>query len=935
MKGDFSRNTFKREKHYTSVRMQQGRVQLDSDWNENAQIQAYLASAANQDIIGFSGGPKGKDATGRDLAGFNIVAVNNNLRIAGGRYYVDGILCENEADVLLTEQPHYKVVQGVTNPVLPLQAGLYLAYLDVWNHHVTALEDPEIVEVALGVPDTTTRTQTVWQVKLERVGNQGANVKRDDFSAGWMPPLAYSTGALAARTGSDVQGGQGASVYPPSAGYRRVENQLYRVEIHQRGNFSNATFKFSRDNGAVVARWESQDGNDLTVSDEGRDRMLGFSDGQWVELTDDTRELWGMPGVMVRLLKVEGQVLTIDSSTIRDPASPGATTVDIKKFPANPKIRRWDSEDIRHVNVQDTTDGWIELEDGVQVKFNAAGIYNTGDYWLIPSRTVLGDVVWPEDAVTGLPLEQPRHGTEHHYCPLALVSVAGGLTVTDWRRFFPPTTAIAAEDVSFDNSVSQLDNAQTVQRAIEILSQTRNCGCTFVALPGAGWEAVFDRIGAGQSAHICLHAGDYPLQQRKMVTGKGHITITGCGAGTRIIATDDEAAIHFDNCQGVTIRDLYAETGAVGSSQSTQNLKGTFTMIGCTEVTAEDISLKCGAAIRPGATCLSVADVRSVRVSHCNLAIGYQQTGILLVNADRAQVEDNHLRAARRPGSLNFRRLLEDRDNRATVRRLLVSKATPGAQPAGSGTNVSFKLGDYTMRFKTVSTLANSWNNLLGRQPPSNVTSERDLLAHVRKLADDLVKTRGLSSESKAFKSWFEKISEDNPSVASQGIVVAGEKAGDIRILNNTIEGVLQSIHVGVSRREIGPGQPLAARIVIIAGNTIKTFLPAIGVRERYGIFVGNCDSLLVNDNYMNLQRFGGTRLIIEGLRIYGHFGKRMIARQNHIEDFSVGIHVNALNNNDARLPHPQWLVADNAASVWVEVPTGQTSKVRQSYNYA
>jgi hypothetical protein len=38
MKGDFSRFTFKKEKHYSSVRMQQGRVQLDADWNEQMDI---------------------------------------------------------------------------------------------------------------------------------------------------------------------------------------------------------------------------------------------------------------------------------------------------------------------------------------------------------------------------------------------------------------------------------------------------------------------------------------------------------------------------------------------------------------------------------------------------------------------------------------------------------------------------------------------------------------------------------------------------------------------------------------------------------------------------------------------------------------------------------------------------------------------------------
>ena len=34
MKGDFSRETFDRARHYSAVLLQQGRVQLDADWNE-------------------------------------------------------------------------------------------------------------------------------------------------------------------------------------------------------------------------------------------------------------------------------------------------------------------------------------------------------------------------------------------------------------------------------------------------------------------------------------------------------------------------------------------------------------------------------------------------------------------------------------------------------------------------------------------------------------------------------------------------------------------------------------------------------------------------------------------------------------------------------------------------------------------------------------
>ena len=38
MKGDFSRNTFHQQHHFARVLMQQGRVLIDADWNEQTSI---------------------------------------------------------------------------------------------------------------------------------------------------------------------------------------------------------------------------------------------------------------------------------------------------------------------------------------------------------------------------------------------------------------------------------------------------------------------------------------------------------------------------------------------------------------------------------------------------------------------------------------------------------------------------------------------------------------------------------------------------------------------------------------------------------------------------------------------------------------------------------------------------------------------------------
>jgi hypothetical protein len=252
----------------------------------------------------------------------------------------------------------------------------------VWQRHLTALDDGAIRETALGGPDTATRVKTIWQVKTAKVDQP----KCISDAADWAKIVTPSTGHLTARAkpGEDTDT---PCVLPPGAGYRRLENQLYRVEIHQPGERGKATFKWSRDNGTVVTKLAGPiNGKEVKVDDLGRDAVLGFNPGDWVELLDDATDLNGVSGVLA-------QIDIIERATKK---------VVLKAVPAfayvkerNPKMRRWDDpHGERKVELgPEENDGFLELEDGVQVKF-AGGYFNTGDYWLIPARTATNGVEW-------------------------------------------------------------------------------------------------------------------------------------------------------------------------------------------------------------------------------------------------------------------------------------------------------------------------------------------------------------------------------------------------------------------------------------------------------------------------------------------------------------------------------------------------------------
>jgi hypothetical protein len=456
MKGDFTRSTFRPQKHYSSVRMQQGRVQLDADWNEQIEIQQHLERSEARDLIGLCGVPK----SGGGFA-IGVSGDGGDLTISAGRIYVDGILCENEQGLRVSQQPDLPGAQPLSDP------GTYLVYLDVWEQHVTALEDDSIREVALGGPDTATRTRVVWQVKLLRVGDPNIDATCETPFEQWSALTSGARGRLMARAQPGTPSDD-PCIIEPGAGYRRLENQLYRVEVHAGSDSGQPTFKWSRDNGAIVRRWSGKSGDELTIGSPGRDQVLGFANNQWVELTDASRELLGRPGTLVRLTSAIGQTLTIDPASASD-------TVDFAQFGNQPKVRRWDmsgSGGAINVALPVTNNGWIPLEDGVEIKFDLSGPFSTGDYWLIPARTATGNVEWPFAA------PQSPQGVQHHYCRLALLNFDGdGLRaadIQDCRLDFPSLTTICAEDVCFDNGNCDLQGAETVQDAIDRLCRERD-----------------------------------------------------------------------------------------------------------------------------------------------------------------------------------------------------------------------------------------------------------------------------------------------------------------------------------------------------------------------------------------------------------------------------------------------------------------------------
>jgi hypothetical protein len=491
MKVDISRDTFLPAERFRRVLIQQGRVQLDADFNEQVAILLLELRVLTADLVGPHGGPM-DDA----LVNFNLYSSTSlpsaafpsgslpanfdvdNFVIGPGHYYVGGLLCRNDQYLLYRPQTNPDPKNPL--PIKPqpgsedrpaLTTGVqYVAYLHVWERLVTYVQNDLIREVALNGADTAARVQLVFSVGAQEVKpspnpdppsvtlkkNPGALLDMLGKTPGKPPQLRARVDPGSSAAADEV------CTLPPDSQYRGEENQLYRVEVHTPGAVGTATFVWARDNASVVFPVVSANGAVVTLETLGRDSLRGLEVEDWVEfLSNQAPAPGGTSLFQVRDVDTVGLTVTLadpqgnDAKLVADPT-------------AHPFLRRWDFSDPEPGAALGTgaapavpaadgalkvvESGWIDLEDGVQIQFVPVGAtYSAGDYWLIPARTATGNVEWPTTTTTAggkastAPVALPARQVEHYYAPLWLFKLgANGLLDTtagnlvDLRRRIEP-----------------------------------------------------------------------------------------------------------------------------------------------------------------------------------------------------------------------------------------------------------------------------------------------------------------------------------------------------------------------------------------------------------------------------------------------------------------------------------------------------------------
>jgi hypothetical protein len=543
MAADFSRVRNNPLLDYAAVELKQGGVLLDADANELTAILDRRLRALAGDVLGRATvGANTPDA-------FRITLGGGGLLIGRGRLYVDGLLAENhgaadpaqrEFDDLMAETRYTAATPYTAQPYLPNPPGLpetgrHLVYLDVWDREVTPVAQPDLVEIAVGV-ETSSRVQTVWQVRVLAEAASDADCATPDSGVpGWLDVIAPSTGRLTTGT-YDVSAVPDPCELPPTGGYRGLENQLYRVEIHDPGQpGAGATFKWSRNNASVAVAVDSVVSSTVLQLDSlGRDDVLRFNTGDWVEITNDGRELSQAAG--------EIRKITVDEANRRISFAP-ALPAEMLTTAGHLRVTLWDqhgktlsptgggntsvftdldaagSTGVIPVPAAGTT---LLLENGVTVSFASVGTkgFRAGDYWVFAARTA--------DASVEILDQAPPRGIHHHYARLAMWDAASGADPTDCRHPWPPSGGEDCACTACVTPESHTSGQLTIQAAVQRVQET--------------------------GGTICLHTGTYALRVPVRIAGARSLRIKGQGPATVILAP--AGAFSVESSIGIVIEDL-------------------------------------------------------------------------------------------------------------------------------------------------------------------------------------------------------------------------------------------------------------------------------------------------------------------------------------------------------------------------------------------
>jgi hypothetical protein len=578
MPSDISRTSDDLPQHYKAVVMQQGRVILDRDANAAQRIVDGRIAADALDEIGPCGTPDDGYAITAADAQPAVGPIRHRFSpphpfdflIGPGTMYVGGqrVTLEppdqgqppwsyfHQPDWLRPDDP---AAFSGSQPSASIPIHEYVT-LNVFEQEVGAVEDPDLLDVALGGPDTTARIRLMQRIVRTPVLASDCPSALAEVSALWLnngflfDPTTMRLKPQAALQVSFSNTPSSTNPCDPVAqgGYLGAENQLIRVQITAPDATGQPQFLWGYDNASVLYRVNvQQDLQTLVLQQVPVDAFHFPRTDQAVEVLRTATVLAVDPdatavtsgATLVRCVaEATGTVTSVGSydSSTNTVTLAGKLSADILNDPNPVFLRIW--QGLQAVGSQPVPliDPTGQTSPGVQVTITSpptagkGASLPVGAFWSFAVRPATPQAVYPERF---LKTPQLPDGPRIWTCPLAVLLWPGSPGL---GSFSFPTPQIIDCRNPFDNLVD--------------LTKRRSGGCCTASVQPSDapkLQAILDQAaaqGRGQPVAICFAPGNYPLPGPLRLTSRhSSLILEGCPGGVTIQADPKaDPSLFFD-----------------------------------------------------------------------------------------------------------------------------------------------------------------------------------------------------------------------------------------------------------------------------------------------------------------------------------------------------------------------------------------------------
>ncbi len=940
MVADIARITYDPTRQYRTVVRQQGRVTLEADENEAATLASEALRLETIDIFGPAA------AIGD---GYRVGSASGpgGISIHSGIFYLGGWRLELDQTLELPGDPK------AANPV----TGNFAVALLLTEQSVGAVEDTALREVALGGPDSAARTRLMQRFVREQINGESCPEGQANISAGLGRQGVSIDATLQLVSSATLQAGfvPGPSSSDPctptaAGGYLGADNQLVRVTVIRFDpNTNRGTLLWGWNNASLLYRaHEAGDPQTLMLDTTPVDQEHAPQKSQMVEILKselklDTGDFIAAPQGFVTGVD---QAYSFDTQEMK--LNPGLPA-DYQNA-ANPLfVRLWQAA------VEFDAGVVTPLDDvsGITVKIAMTALPDTlalRPVWRFAVRPSTPQNIYPERYSDGpVPPDGPRQWIAELAVMTALPG-GGSQPLQDCRTPYP-TAEGGCCSLTLDPSKDWLGtlNAAINDPKVSVVN-------------------------------VCFLGGEFEVKSTIKVshkavrmTGAGFRSVIS-GGGLEVVMEFDNCPE-----VGLFDLRVVAGTSGFSPSTGTKDLQGAVTIRSCLEVDIERVGFACADADLRSASCLAIynpaplpnavrAPLASVtryvdRVLNCRLKVGHCQAGILITNADVALIEGNYIENELAPVKVTIDQLasrpqIAFRLRKQVIHEMVLTNTAPPvtknakararkreakgkaaeaarkqevkdnpqvkdtAVPAAPRTNlatigrahVTASFGSIHLKFLSSSALTDTWAGAL-RASGITATSKMGAIHKAVQTISRKMVTNPREVSPAAYN-FINALLPQLYSTSSQGIVVGGNLANDVRILNNTIDGMVQGIHVGLSNvKEFGKRSGhLSATRVQIKGNTVNVRLTATDSLDRHGIYLGCVNSAVIADNHLTLTRAPNEKVAwydIDAIKVSGIFGPLMLIERNCMLGFSTGIYTQENQTPNLQVP-PLWKASDN-----------------------